>query len=771
VEIHRVAVDPAAHHVAFSGRREDDRLLTGQGRYTADWNLPGQLYGCFLRADRAHAEILSLNFEKALQLSGVKGVFTGKDTAALKTPPPMVKFPGRGQPLKVPHRPTLASNRVRFVGEPVALVIAESPQAAQDAAEAIEIEYRDLDAVVDEAEALKPGAPQLHADVPGNLAFDFDYGDEKAVADAFARAAHITRVKVESTRVAANCMEPKAVTAAWDAANGRFEVYSPSQGMSMMLPLFAAVFGMPADKFRLHARDVGGGFGVRSQSYPEHWAIMTAARALGRPVKWVGSRFETIVSDHHGRGATLEGALALDKDGRFIGLRFDWICNLGAYLSQGGPMINTINPSLHAINAYDIRALYGRHKLALTNTTPTTAYRGAGRPNVTYLVERLVDEAAREMRIDPIELRRRNLIPKNAYPYKTPTGSLYDSGDLPGLLEKVVAFSQWDSFPSRKAESEKRGKLRGIGIAVFVEPAGQGVLPKEEAVIKFGESGNVELYTLSGSSGQGHETVYPEIVGEILGISSQTIFLKASDPDGPPLAGGGTVGSRSTMQQGGALAATAQEVIKKGIELAAKDLEVSSVDIEFKDGRYHVKGTDLSIAFTEIVKRHGAALDSRGHMVPQGAYPSGAHVAEIEIDPDTGVIEVLRYTGVDDCGRVMNHTLLEGQLHGGIAQGLGQAIAEHVVYDQSGQLLTGTFMDYPMPRADEQPRELKLYDHLVPSPTNLLGVKGAGEAGTVGSIPTIANAVMDALRPLGIHHLEFPYSPARVWVAIQAIRK
>src|SRR5258708_9150857 len=377
-------------------------------------------------------------------------------------------------------------------------------------------------------------------------------------------------------------MEPKACIAPYDAATGCFDVYAGSPGMPMMLPNFKAPFALPVEKFRVHALDVGGGFGIRSQSYPEFSALMVAARALGKPVKWVGSRFETIVSDHHGRGVELGGELALDRDGRFLGLRFDWTCNMGAYLSQAGPLISPINPATHAINAYAITALYGRHRLALTNTTPTTAYRGAGRPNVTYLVERLVDEAAREMKIDRIELRRRNLIPKDAYPYKTPT-STYDSGDLPGLLEKAVRFSDWNSLPSRRTESAKRKTLRGIGLAIFVEPSGAGALPKEEAAIKFGESGNAELHVLAGPSGQGHETVFPEIVADIFGISPNDVTLRASDPGGPPLIGGGTGGSRSIHAHGGGPAATAFAGHKKGLALAAKDLEVSAADDPFKD--------------------------------------------------------------------------------------------------------------------------------------------------------------------------------------------
>jgi carbon-monoxide dehydrogenase large subunit len=768
VEIRRLAVLRPALVKEFKGRREDDRLLTGRGRYTADWNLPEQLYGCFLRSDRAHAEILSLSTKAAAGLPGVKAIFTGEDAADFKTPPPMVKYPGKGgAALKVPHRDVIARKRVRYVGQEVALVVATSPAAAQDAAEAIEVEYRDLPAVVDAEAALEPGAPQLHEEIPGNLSFDYEYGDEKAVADAFARAAHVTRLKLESTRISGTPMEPKACVVAYDAQSGSFDVYASSQGMSMMLPNFAAITGVPAEKIRLHARDVGGGFGIRSQAYPEYCALMLAARKLGRPVKWVGSRFETIVSDHHGRAARLYGELALDRGGRFLGLRIRWISNMGAYLSQPGPLINTLNPATHAINVYRIAALYGRHLLVLTNTTSTTAYRGAGRPNISYLVERLVDEAARETGIDRIELRQRNFIPKEAFPYKTPVGSTYDSGDPAGEFEEALERSEWDGFESRRRESLSKGKLRGIGCAVFVEPAGAGAAPKEEAVIKFGDSGNATLHVLAGPGGQGHETVLPEVVAEILGLSSEEITLKASDPLGPPLVGGGTVGSRTMMSHGGALAATAKQVVKKGIDLAAKALEVAPQDVEFDSGRYRVKGTDLSITFKELARRYGAELDTRGSIPTPTAFPGGAHVAEVEIDRDTGEVEVVRYVAVDDCGRVLNHVLLDGQLHGGIVQGLGQALAEHCVYDsESGQLLTGSFMDYAMPRPEILTR-VELYDHSVPSPSNPLGVKGAGEAGTTGALPTVGNAVIDALRPLGIHHLDFPFSPARVWQAMQ----
>ncbi len=763
---------------SFKGRREDQRLITGQGRFTGDWNLPGQLYGHFLRGDRAHAEIVSLDVKAARASPGVSAVFTGEDVrrAGFKEAPPLVRFPGRGgMKLLEPHRDALAVGRVRHVGQEVALVVADSPAAAQDAAEKIEIEYRDLPVLVEVDEALAPGALQLHDGIPGNLAFDFEYGDEAKVEAAFGKAAHVTRVTLESKRLVGNPMEPKACLAAYDAVSETFDLYAPSQGMTLMLGGLSAITGHPREKIRLHARDVGGGFGVRSDAYSEYCTLMLAARTLGKPVKWVGSRAETFVSDHHGRAARLIGELALDRDGTFLALRLQWIVNAGAYLSHPGPLINTLLPGFHATNLYRIPALYGRHRLVLTNTTPTTAYRGAGRPNVSYIAERLVEEAARETGVDRIELRRRNLLRKDEFPYQTPLPmSKYDSGDPHGHVDMALEKSDWKSFESRRAEARARGKLRGIACAVFVEPAGAGGSPKEEAEIRFGSSGNAELFTVSGSSGQGHETVYPEVAAEILGMDPERITLRASDPDGPPLMGDGTIGSRSMMAQGGAVAMAVREAVRKGTDLAAKALEVGATDVEFSDGRYRVKGTDLTISFEEVVRRYAGQsphpLDSRGDLPQPRSYPGGAHVAEVEIDPETGELDLLRYTGVDDCGRIINHTLLEGQIHGGIVQGIGQALGEHAHYDPAtGQLVTGTFMDYTMPRADEQP-EIRLYDNSVPSPGNPLGVKGAGEAGTTGAVPAVANAVIDALRPLGIHHLDFPFSPARVWAAIVAAR-
>ena len=757
----------------FKGRREDQRLVTGQGKYTSDWNLPGQLHGAFLRSNRAHAEILSVNTRPAAAMPGVIAVLTGADLARenLKVAQPIFKFPGKGgMMLKVPHRDVLATGRVRFVGQEVALVVAETAAAAQDASEAIEVEYRDLPLVTGAEEALAPGAPQLHADIPGNLCYEFEYGDEAKTADAFAGAAHVTRLALESQRMVGNPMEPKACLASYDAARDVYDLYSSSQGISHILSGLTTIFGLPESKFRPHARDVGGGFGIRSDAYVEYCAALVAARRLGRPVKWVSSRSETFLSDYHGRDVRLNGELALDRDGKFIAIRFRWFCNMGAYLSQPGPIISTMTTTVHAVNAYRIPVLYGRHSLALTNTTPTTAYRGAGRPNVSYIIERLVEQAARETGRDRVELRRINLIPRDAFPYQTPT-AVYDSGDPPGLLDLAVEQSSWNTFEGRRSESKGRGKLRGIGCAIFIEPSGGGSAPKEEVALKFGDSGNASIYALAGPSGQGHETVFPDIVAQVLGMSADKIELRASDPDGPPLAGNGTISSRSMVSHGGAMVFAAREVIRKGMDLAAKDLEVAPQDIEFHQGTYRVKGTDLKVTLEALALKHKSALDSMGEIPAPRAYPGGAHVAEVEIDPETGEMDILRYTAADDCGRVLNHTLLEGQIHGGIMQGIGQVVGEHCQYDAaSGQLLTGSFMDYTMPRIGLV-RDVRLYDHSVPSPSNPLGVKGAGEAGTTGAVPTLANAVLDALRPLGIDRLDFPYTPARVWEAIQSATK
>ncbi len=758
----------------FHGRREDARLVAGRGKYTSDWNFDHQAHAHFLRADRAHADILGVDVSEALASPGVLAVLTGADTAAAGygPAPNMVKFPGKGgSKMKPVPREVMAHTKVVFVGQEVALVVAETAAQAQEAAEKIIVDYRDLPAVVDASAALEPGAPVLYRELGDNLAFDFEYGDQAATDAAFGRAAHVTRLALDAPRVVGNPMEPKAALVLYDAQKEVYDVYAPSQGITAMRAGLSVGSGVPEEKLRAHAHDVGGGFGIRGEAYTEYLSLMLAAKKVGRPVKWVASRTETFVSDHHGRGARLFGELALDRDGKFLAMRVMWHLNTGGYLSTPGAFTNTLAPSGNITNVYRIPAAHGLHRVVLTNTTPTTPYRGAARPNVSYLIERLVDEAAREMNLDRVDLRRRNLIGKDEFPYKTCTGATYDSGDPPGLLDDALKHSDYAGFAARKAEAAARGKLRGVACCVFIEPSGGGSSPEEQTFIKFGDSGNPTLYTVSGPSGQGHETVFPEIVGREFGVDPQLITLRYSDPDGPPLKGDGTIGSRSLMSHGGSLTLAAREVVKKGRDLAARHLEAAVDDIEFGEGRYRVKGTDMSVGLLELARAFAGKgdnpLDTMFGMPAPRAYPTGAHVAEVEVDPATGETELMSYVGVDDAGNIINHALAEGQVHGGLMQGYGQVFDEVCLYDSSGQMLTASFMDYCMPRAHEL-KGLRLYDRPTPSPTNPLGAKGVGEAGATGSVPTLACATLDALRDVGVTRLDLPYTPARVWGAIKA---
>lgn len=758
---HRFAAHP------YAGRREDARLLTGAGRYTADWNLSGQAHAAFLRSDHAHAEILSVEIAAASALPGVVAILTGEDAVAAGYDKchVVMPVPGRDGPIKVPARPVLAHGRVRYVGEPVALVVAETAAQAMDAAEAIEVRYRALPCVVDAARALAADAPRLFDAIEGNLCFDYEYGDEAATNAAFAAAAHVVSLDLTSDRVVGNPMEPKAALARWDGA--WLDIWAGTQGMTALRDSFAAQSGLAASHIRARAQDVGGGFGIRGSAYPEYLALALAALRAGRPVKWVATRSETFLSDYHGRGLRMRGELALDADGRFLAIRHQWIGDQGAYPVATGPLINSLNPAMMCIGCYDIPLVHGRHRLALTNTVPITAYRGAGRPDMAYVVERLVDEAAALTGLDRVELRRRNLIGKDRFPHRLPTGkgaAEYDSGDYVDLMDTALASADWPGFASRRVASETAGKLRGIGCAVFVEPAG-GVVPKDEVAITFDEDGSAVLHSVVVSSGQGHETVFPEIVARILQIDPHRIRLSAGDPEGPALAGGGAFASRSMMSHGAASSVAAHSVVAKGMALAADKLEAAAADIEYRDGVFRVVGTDRGVSLSDLARTKGA-LDADASLPSARAFPSGAHVVEVEIDPDTGIVEIQRYVAVDDCGLVLNHTLLEGQIQGGIAQGIGQVLGEVAIYeDASGQLQTASFMDYAMPRADLL-RDLSISDRSVPSPSNPLGVKGAGEAGTTGALPATMNAIIDALRPRGIAHLDMPASAHRVWRAL-----
>ena len=759
---------------SFTGRREDRRLLTGAGRYTSDHDRPGQLHAVFVRSDRAHARIVSCDLEAARAALGVALVLTGEDTreAGFHRTPTLLPFPGRGgAPLIVPPRRALADDKVRYVGEPVLLVLADTVQHAMDAAELAVIDYDDLPVLAAAETALAPGAAEIHAEAPGNLCLDYEYGDESAVRAAFAHAAHVVTLDVTSDRVVGNPMEPKAALVEWDGDT--VHLWAGNQGAAALRDSLAGLTGLAPDRIVVHADDVGGGFGIRGPAYAEHIAMVLAARQAGRPVKWVASRSETFLSDYHGRGLTMTGSLALDAEGRFLALRHEWVCDQGAYPVATGPLISTLNPSMMCTGCYRVPAVYGRHRLALTNTVPITAYRGAGRPDMAYIVERLVDAAARQTGLDRIELRRLNALPADAFPYTLPVGgpmaATYDSGDFRALLDAAVAKSDWAGFPARREEAARRGALRGIGCALFVEPAG-GVVPKDEVAIIIDRDG-VEIHCATKSSGQGHETVFPEIVGRALGIAPELVTLRAGEPGGPKLLGGGAFASRSMLSQGAASQVAAGTVIRKGRALASDVLEAAEADIDYDGGIFRVSGTDLAIGLFELADRHPTALDTIEGLPASRAYPSGAHVVEVEIDRETGTVGLQNYVAVDDCGVVLNHTLMEGQILGGMFQGLGQVMGEICVYEaDTGQILNGSFMDYVMPRAEMLPR-FSLHESSVPSPNNPLGVKGVGEAGTTGSLASAMNAVLDAMAAVGVAQFDMPASPDRVWKAIQAVRR
>ena len=761
----------------YIGRREDARLLTGAGRYTGDWTLPGQLHAAFLRSDHAHARVVSLDTAAARAAPGVVAVLTGADTdaAGYGRGKAALPYKGRdGMALLTPHGSALVRDRVLYVGDPVALIVAETAAQAQDAAELVAVEYEGLPVVSDMEAALADGAPQLHPDVPGNLCFEYEYGDAAAAKAAFASAACVVRLDLTSGRVVGNPMEPKAALARWQG--DVLDLWCGTQGMVALRDSLCGLTGLPPDKVRVRAQDVGGGFGIRGPAYPEYAALALAAKATGRPVKWTASRSETFLSDYHGRGLRMRGELALDAEGRFLAIRHEWVCDQGAYPVATGPLIGTLNPAMMCTGPYRIPAVYGRHRLALTNTVPITAYRGAGRPDMAYAVERLVDEAAAVLGQDRLALRRLNLVPADAFPYRLPTGgpmaAVYDSGDYPGLLDVATEAADWAGFEARRAEAAGRGKLRGIGVGVFVEPSG-GVVPRDEVAITFGGDGTIRLHNVTHSSGQGHETVFPEIVAGVLGLDPAGITLHQGEPEGIALFGGGAFASRSMLSHGAATAVAAQEVIQKGMALASDSLEAAAADIEYEAGAYRIVGTDRRVTLLELARpaegQESGPLDTTTALPSSRAYPSGAHVAEVEVDPETGVVSLERYVAVDDCGVVLNHTLLDGQIMGGIAQGLGQVMGEQCVYDADGQLLSGSFMYYAMPHA-EALRGITLHERPVPSPNNALGVKGAGEAGTTGSLPAAMNAVLDALRPAGVRGLDMPASAQRVWAALRAAK-
>ena len=765
----------------ITGRLEDRRLLTGQGCYASDWNFPGQTHAVFLRADRAHALIKGLNVQPALDLPGVIAVLTAEDVrkAGFGRIPVNSPGPGRdGREVAAVGKTLLADGRVRFVGEAVACVIAESAALAQDASELIEIDYEDLPVVTTVQQATAPDAPQLHPEAPGNRALDYAVGDANKTEALFRSAARVVSVTIDNPRQVCNPMEPRGCTATYDAATDHHTLYCPSQGVGPQRAMLSRVTGLPDGQLDVVARDVGGGFGVRSSLYPEYVVALLAARMLKRPVKWHGTRSEVFLADDQARDTLATGEVAIDADGRFTAMRFHFTSNIGAYGAINGAFVPTKSTLACITGVYDLAAVYGRVELLLTNTAPTAAYRGAGRPVMSYILERLVDEAAVTLGMDPVELRRRNLVPKEKMPYTTAHGAVYDCGEFENVLTDALKAADWNGFAARRAASVARGRLRGRGIATFIEATAVGAAGKDDVIMTFGADGNLIVHAAPQSQGQGHETTFAQVIAGTLGIPIERVLLR-SGAAGIRLAGNAAGGSRSMLGIGSVAHLTSRTVIEKGTALAAAALEASAADIEFQlnaagAGEYRIAGTDRSIGMMELIKRHAGTaphpLDTTGSGHFGMTYPNSCHIAEVEIDPETGITTVASYTGVDDIGNVINHQLVEGQVHGGLSQGAGHVFGEQAVYDEeSGQLLTGSFQDYPMPRATLLPFP-KLSEHAVPTPTNPLGAKGVGESGVTGSVPTLISAILDALRQVGVTHFDLPATPQRVWRAIAAAK-
>jgi aerobic carbon-monoxide dehydrogenase large subunit len=760
-------------------RTEDPTLLRGKGSYTDDISLPGEVHAVMVRSRLAHGVIRGIDTAAARHMPGVLGAYTGADLAEYGTLKCVVPFNNRdGSPMIKPPRPALCTDKVRYVGDPVAFVVAATLLQAKDAAEAVEVDLDPLPAVVRPEAAAQPDAPLIHEQAPGNLALDYHYGDSEQVAAAFAHAAHVTRLKLVNSRVVVNAIEPRAAVGIYDPATGRFTLHAPSQGVFGLRANMADILKVEPKQVRILTHHVGGSFGMKSAPFPEYLCVLHAARALGRPVKWTDERSGSFVSDSHGRDHELTAELALNADGGFLAVRITSYGNMGAFLSQVAPMPATINTVKNVQSVYRTPLVEVSTKCVFTNTSHVSAYRGAGRPEGNYYMERLIDTAAAEIGIDRVELRRRNQIKPRELPRKVASGSNYDSGDFPGVLKHALEAADVKGFAGRKRESRKRGKVRGLGIGSFLEVTAPP--SKEMGGIRFEADGTVTIITGTLDYGQGHAAPYAQVLSDRLGIPFQRIRLLQSDSD-ELLAGGGTGGSKSIMHSGTAIVEAAAKVIEQGKQIASHILEASASDIEFAQGRFVIAGTDRSISLMELADRLRSGLDLPPatpstldvRHVSEGpaasTYPNGCHVCEVDLDPETGIIEVVKYTSVNDFGTVINPLIVEGQLHGGVVQGIGQALMELTVYDEDGQFLTGSFMDYALPRAKDAP-EVGVLNHPVPATTNVLGVKGCGEAGCAGSLTSVMNAVVDALSQFGIQHLDMPATPYRVWRAIQDAR-
>lgn len=777
-------------------RKEDLRFVTGRGNYVADIKRPGMLFGAFLRSPHAHARLGEIDATAARAMPGVAAIYTGEDLKADNVGglPVGWGIHGKdGMPMKEPPHPPIAHGKVRHVGDAVAFVVAQSLEQARAAVEAIEVEYEILPAVVGVVDALQPGAPAVYDDIPDNLCCDWELGDAAAVEVAFADAAHVASIELVNNRLIGNPMEPRAAIGEYDFATGQHTLWTTSQFPHVVRFLMGElVLHIPQHKLRVVAPDVGGGFGVKQFHYAEEAVVTWAAAKLGQPVKWVCERSEGFVSDAQGRDHFTEAELALDESGKFLGLRVRTLANMGGYLSTFGPNIptNLYAPLLSGV--YRMPAIHCSVKVVFTNTVPVDAYRGAGRPEATFVLERLVDVAAIEMGIDKRAIRRRNMIPTEAYPYQTPVIVEYDSGDPLGCLDRAEKLADGDGFEQRRLESAGRGKYRGLGLSTYVEACGlapsrlAGSLGArgglyESATVRVHPTGAVTVLIGTHNHGQGHETTFAQIVSDRLGVPFEDIDIVCGDTAKVQF-GMGTYGSRSLVVGGAALSKAADKVVLKGRKIAAHQLEADLEDIMFDAGEFSVAGTDRKKTFTEIA---GAAyvpfdypletlepgLEEQSYYDPVNfTYPGGAHFAEVEIDPDTGMVTLERYTAVDDVGTIINPMIVEGQLQGGIVQGVGQALFEHGVYDESsGQLLSGSFMDYCMPRADNFP-PIVVAPHSTTCTHTPMGVKGCGECGTIGSPAAVINAVVDALQPLGVTHVDMPATPNKIWNIIRNSR-
>lgn len=764
-------------------RQEDLRLIQGKGHFTADTHYEGQLHMHVIRSMHAHANIKRLNLEAVRLAPGVVCVLTAEDLLAhggQELPHPVSLTSPAGVAQRVNKMPLLAKDRVRFVGQPIAFVIAQSAFEAQNASELADIEFEELQAVSSVQQALKPGAPVLFENAPDNISVDFESGDRSKVEAAFASATFVSQVQVNSQRLIGFPMEPRAVVAVYDAKTGRTRVHTPSQGLNNMLAFLTQASGYKAEDLEIVTQDVGGSFGLRTAAYPEHVGVMVASKLTGKPVKWVGSRSETILSDWHGRGLTLQGSIALDSEGRILAIRFeDWV-DSGAYNAYMSSFIGSRNLSITMGGVYQVPALYMHSTFVYTNTVPISAYRGAGRPDIAYGIERLIDFACHEHGFDPVHMRKKNFIPSSSFPYKTANGYVYDHCDFEQVLDKALELADYKGFQARKAASKAKGLLRGMGISTYVEASGAGTVQKDQVLGEINAQALLVISGVTGPSGQGHETSFAKIVENELGLASEYVRYQAGQA-GVPLIGNGTGGSRSLYGAGSAIKNLCAELKAKLAQLLSQHWAVPLQSVQFsKDAKWVcTQNLDASVSavwahkelathqvLEALTPQERQSLSGMGEAQSGSTFPNGCHVAELEIDPETGVTEVVGYVSVDELGVVISPELVKGQVHGGVVQGLGQAFYEQAVYDEQAQLLTGSLMDYALPRADAL-RHMRHATVELQTELNLLGAKGVGESGCTGSLPAVANAMMDALRPYGIKSMDMPFTAAKVWAAIE----